>query len=110
MTATITVANGNSILNAVWKAAIPKMQMTIEHFAHGLWDRGRGDHGTEEEPIAWEDLNNQDKINIWFDYVTMMTLNDARAYGEKAAKEVANDIEKIAVETRYSLGEPNGAS
>lgn len=104
MAGKITRLNENETVEAEWEALSPQPAQTIEDHAHLLWNRGLGDHGTEEEPIIWEDLVEQDYLDIWFDYLTRVTLDGAKQYVHDAAVAEAREAAEALVQSRHSLG------
>ena len=72
--------------------------------AHELWERGLGDHGTLEEPIAWEDLSNQDKLDIVDGYMKGVVMNMAKAYLRRKEVEEGNIEVDEAVASTHDLG------
>ena len=100
MTATFSTSGGNTTIDASWTAPTAKLQLVIDKFGKQKFLRGLGDHGTEETPIIFADLSWQKKLDIWFNYVTMMTLNDAKAFALEELKDAA-DVDP----DDYDLGE-----
>ncbi len=86
MAAEFSTSGGNTTITATWTAPTQRILKVVSGKAHEQWDRGAGNHGTEKTPVVWEDLSNQDKLDIWFEYVTMMSTNDAKAYDLASAK------------------------
>ncbi len=93
MSATFKVVGNQTQVDASWIASTPKMQNTVGFFAQQQFDRGQGDHGTEEEPRTFDDLSWQEKLDIWFDYVTTMSLNDSKAYRLELSNKATREIE-----------------
>jgi len=65
---------------------LAKGQQTITDAAHGLWDRGAGDHGDEENPIVFDDLSNQQKLDLVDAYVKQKVLGVASRYITNVAR------------------------
>ncbi len=71
--------------------------------AHGLYDKGFGNHGDEKELIVWEDLNNTDKLAILDAYVKNGLRAEAASYASNAAQKVARDDAEVEAETKYGI-------
>lgn len=108
MTAKFTVSGAKTKVVFTWEAPTTKTQNTIDAFAHSLWDRGLGDHGIpefdwQENTRTWDDVTNQEKLNIVHDYLLLTIINSAKAYGQSSAKGAAGTQEEIDAETKYGL-------
>ncbi len=62
--------------------------------AHYLWDHGFGEHGTLEAPVAFEDLTNQDKLDLVANHVQAVILDLANSYKSNKAQETARATEE----------------
>ena len=83
--------NGDQVtVKFEYTANLAKVQQVITDAAHILWDRGLGEHGTGEAPILFDELNNQQKLDIVDQYVKQEILTLARNYittiGQNAAR------------------------
>jgi len=61
--------------------------------AHYLWDVGYGNHGTIEEPILFEDLTNQQKLNIVDAHIKRVMIDASNTYKSVVAQEAAREAE-----------------
>jgi len=77
---------------------------TMEDCAHALWNRGLGDHGTEEEPIVWEDLVEQDWIDILYMYSYSVIMNMAGDYQFKTFGAAGREAAQAVIDERHDLG------
>lgn len=75
-----------------------KIQTLADQAAHGLWDKGAGEHSVEpedpnDEPVelTWEDQDNAAKLDILNEYVKNGLLNEANSFK-------SNDDQRIARE------------
>jgi len=64
-------------------ALTEKVKATLFIVAKKLFERGLGDHGDEDNPIVFDDLGNQDKLDIVFNYWLMDLRNTAKAQRRK---------------------------
>lgn len=74
MAGKITQNNNNTILEFEWEALTDKPGETLKAATHILFERGLGDHGSEDAPIIWEDLTVQDYLDILDVYLKMTIL------------------------------------
>lgn len=77
--ATFNVDGLNTTLSFEYTATTAKIQDLIGDCSEALFDRGRGDRGTEKAPIVFADLTNQDKLDIVDDYIKDVIVNMANA-------------------------------
>lgn len=67
--------NNNTNLIFEWENISPLPETTVERAAHLLFDRGLGNHGTEEDPIVWTDLVEDDYLEIVSDYLKRIVVD-----------------------------------
>jgi len=60
-----------------------------------LFNNGRGDHGSEEEPIVFADLSNTEKLNIVDDYIKEIIVNRANQFKLDEAKDAVEVEEHV---------------
>ncbi len=101
MTGSITVKNGNATLKFEYSSSTEKMNNRAGDAVHELWDRGQGNHGTEEEPIEWDDLSVQDKVDILDEYINTVIKNMAKQYHGSAAAKAGRDVAEAEFDDRY---------
>jgi len=80
MAAVFKVENGNLRVTFTYIAVLDRMQEVTEDAAHYLWEHGHGDHGTDEEPIEFDDLNNNQKLALLDQHVRRVVIEAAKAY------------------------------
>lgn len=64
MTTTISTSNGTRTLKTENTAPNAKMDAVLANASELLFERGYGDHGTQETPIVFADLSTADKLAI----------------------------------------------
>ncbi len=96
MTASFLIDGQNVTVKFEYTSTIMNATNIVDLMAKELFKRGRGDHGTEEEPIVFGDLSNQDKLNLmdayWLNimlaFAKQRNLDDKK---ELAAEDAADD-------------------
>jgi len=68
--ATFTVDSINATLTFTWTTDKTTAQRVANNAAHYLFDLGMGNHGTEENPRIFDDLSNQEKIDMMLEFTT----------------------------------------
>ena len=91
MPATFTVSNGNLIIEMTWENELEKVQRVVFDAAAYLFDKGFGDHGTEEEPIVFDDLSAQQKLNLVYNHFTRVAINAADTWVSTEAQRIARE-------------------
>ena len=89
--------DGTTTIQAQFTFSTSVLLETIDAAAHYLWDHGKGDHGTEEEPIAFDDLTNQQKLTIVVSHWKQVTVDAADTY-------TATDYHNSYVPTEHGIG------
>ena len=100
MAAEFKVENGNLRVTFTYIAPQAKMMEVAEDAAHYLWEHGYGDHGTEEEPILFDDLTNQQKLDLLDTHVRRVIIDVAKDYH-------VNNEQILARETASTYAEEN---
>ena len=77
---------------------------TVQDCSHELWLRGLGDHGTEEEPILWEDLGEEDWLAIQHAYLKDVIMGLAGVHQHDMYRKEADVIAEAAILERHGLG------
>ena len=95
--------NGDGTLTVAftYTAASQRVQDTLGDCAHYLWSHGKGDHGTEEEPISFDDLTSAQKLALVDQHVKRVIIDAAHAYHSNAAQDAARATAEAEKETRY---------
>ena len=100
MTANFEVLNGELMITFEYQAETTKVQAIVEDAAEYLWNHGYGDHGADEEPILFEDLTNQQKLNLVDLHVRRVILDLANSWKSTEAQRIARETE---TESEYEL-------
>ena len=93
MPAEFIVDDGNTTIRLEFTTTTEEVQRVVGNAAHYLWDLGKGDHGSEESPIVFDDLTNQDKLNIVAVQVRQEIKDKADTYKSVAAQTLARETE-----------------
>ena len=92
---TFTTADGKTKVSFKYEATTTKIQAVVGDCAEALFDRGLGDHGSEEEPIVFADLSNTEKLNIVDDYIKEIIVNRANQFKLDEAKDAVEVEEHV---------------
>ena len=101
MSLTTTVDGADTTVKFEYTAATTKVTNTLTDAANELFNRGQGDHGTEEAPIVWADLNNAQKAALLDDHIKQVMLDLAEAFHVNASKEAAQATAESELTTKY---------
>lgn len=96
MSASFTVSGGNTTINFSYTTTTENIISIIGDAAHCLWLRG--EQYNPDNPVVFEDLTNQQKLNIVDDYLKSNIVKIANEYKFKKVKEDA-----VMVVTQYIL-------
>ena len=72
----------------------------VDDCAEYLWEHGYGDKGTEEAPIVFDDLNNNQKLALVEAHLKDVIINAANTHKSIEAQEAARDAEEL---TKHQL-------
>ena len=75
--ATTKTTDGQTEVSFNYTATTAKIVSVLSDASEALFDRGLGDHGSEEAPIVFADLTNQDKLDIVDGYLKDIIVNMA---------------------------------
>ena len=75
-----------------YTATTAKIVEVLSDASEALFDRGLGDHGTEEAPIVFADLTNQDRLDIVDGYLKNVIVNMANDFKLKSAKDAVEVV------------------
>jgi hypothetical protein len=102
MVGKITVQNENTTVEFEWEELSPQPEQTIRDAAHLMWSRGMGNHGTG---VIFDDLVQEDWLDIWDEYLKRVTLDAAReCVLVEAMKNAREEAEVISVQ-EHGLGD-----
>ena len=104
MTTTFTVNGANATLSMIYTAPTATISNVMDDACHALFDRGAGNHGTEEAPRLYSALTLAEKTKIVDDYTVQTYLNLAKQYKSDADAQAARDAAELAAKARYNLG------
>ena len=104
MATTFTVNGANATLSMIYTAPTASISAVMDDAAHALFDRGAGNHGTEEAPRTYAQLTLAEKTKIVDDYTVSVYLGLAKQYKSDADAQAARDAAALAANTRYNLG------
>ena len=75
MPASISVNGSTSTITISITSTTDNIQMIFGTVCKYLWNDGYGDHGTDENPIQYASLTNQQKLDIFHAYVVRSIKN-----------------------------------
>jgi len=91
--ATTKVTDGMATVAFSYTATTAKIVEVLSDASEALFDRGLGDHGDEETPIVFDDLSNQDKLDLVDAYIKDVIINMANAKLLSKAKDEVEVVE-----------------
>ncbi len=80
MAAAFEVDGNNLMIKFEYAGPLAKTQEVAVAAAHYLWEHGYGDHGTDEEPILFDDLSNNEKLVLIDKHVKRVIMDAAHTY------------------------------
>ena len=104
MATTFKQSGTNGILTMQYTAPLASIAAVMDDACHQLWDRGLGDHGTEEQPKTYEQLTLAQKEKIVDAYTVQVYLELAKQYKSDLDAQAARDAAAEEAKTRYNLG------
>jgi len=75
MAAKFTVQGTNLLIEMDWLGTLESIQRVVQNAAAYLFDKGFGNHGTEEEPRVFADLTPQEWLDIVYNHFTTVAVN-----------------------------------
>ena len=93
MSASFEVVGSELKITFEYQADTVKVQEIVYNCAEYLFNHG-GDHGTEEEPIVFEDLNNNQKLSLLDKHIRDVILNLANTHKSIKAQDLARETEE----------------
>jgi len=93
MTATFLVDGTNTTVQFEYTKPTTTIQSIVGDAAEYLFNKGFGDHGTDESPIIFDDLTNQEKLNLLDAHVRNVIVDLANTYKSIQAQIVAREAE-----------------
>ena len=95
MTSKFTVSGTDTKITFEWTALTEKIISIVGDCAEYLWNHGYGDKGTEEIPILFENLTNNQKLSLVEDHLKQVIINAANTHKSIKAQETARDVEEL---------------
>jgi len=94
MAGTYQVNGQNVTLKFEYTTTIAEALSIVGDCAEYLWDHGYGDHGTDDAPILFSDLTDQQKVNIVDRHIVRVVVDAANTFKSVKAQEVARLAEE----------------
>jgi hypothetical protein len=94
MTAKFTVSGLNTTITFTFTALTAQIQSIVGGCAEYLFNIGMGPHGTQEKPILFTDLTNQQKLDLVDEHLKRVVLDAANTQKSIKAQEAARTVEK----------------
>jgi len=96
MPASFTVNGSNTTITITITSSTANIQTILGIVTQYLWNDGYGDHGTLDAPIQYSSLTNQQKLDIFFNYIIRSIKNilvlDAREKSKVQNQAVADSF------------------
>jgi len=88
----VTTAGTRVVLSALTSIVSVTIERTVPNafllsWSEYVFDHGYGDHGTEEEPIVFDDLTQQEKADLIEDRITALAKAEAHTHDTTEAME-----------------------
>ena len=91
MAAEFSVDNGEVVITMTWQNSQEVIERVVFDAAAYLFAKGFGDHGTDEEPIVFGDLNAQQKLNLVYNHFTQVAKDAADTWVSVEAQRIARE-------------------
>lgn len=92
--AKFTVNGSDTKITFEFTAPTNVIQSIVGGAAEYLWEHGIGDHGTEESPVLFADLTNQNKLDLVNQHIKDVIINCANTQKSVKAQETARIAEE----------------
>lgn len=93
--AKFTVSGTDTKITFEYTALTAKIQSIVGDCAEYLFNHGYGNHGTEEAPILFTDLTNQQKLDIVDKHVKQVIIDAANTFKSVKAQDAARLTEEV---------------
>ena len=100
MTSKFTVSGTDTKITFEWTALTEKIVSIVGDCAEYLWNHGYGDKGTEEAPILFDDMNNNQKLSLVEAHLRDVIINASNTFKSIKAQDAARDAEEL---NKYEL-------
>ena len=95
MTSKFTIIGTETKITFEWTALTEKIISIVGDCSEYLWNHGYGDKGTEEAPIVFDDLNNNQKLALVEAHLKDVMINAANTHKSITAQETAREAEEL---------------
>lgn len=92
MAGTFEVSGTDLTIEFSYTGNLEKVQEIVTDAAHYLFEHG----GTEEEPVVFDSLSNQEKLDLVDEHVKRVILDMANSYKSNAAQIAAREAASLA--------------
>ena len=100
MAGKFTVSGTDTTITFTYTAPTAQIQAIVNDAAQYYWNIGMGNHGTQEEPILFTSLTNQQKLNLLDQQTKQVHLDAANTQKSVKAQETARVAEEA---TKHTL-------
>ena len=100
MTSKFTVNGTETTVHFEWTTTTANILSIVGDCSEYLFNHGYGDHGTEEEPIVFADLNNNQKLALVEAHLRDVIINASNTFKSIKAQDAARDAEEL---SKYEL-------
>lgn len=104
---TLIITGGGEKTTLEW-SRLENSQVLIdltEAASHYLWDLGRGNHGTSEEPISFDQLDQSQKLEFLGEHIEQVLFDLAKSYDVNFHVEVKRAEREEIAKTKYAIGD-----
>ena len=95
MTSKFTISGTETTITFSWTALTEKIVSIVSDCSEYLWEHGMGDKGTEEAPILFDDLNNNQKLALVEAHLKDVIINASNTFKSIKAQDAARDAEEL---------------
>ena len=100
MTSKFTIIGDKTKITFEWESLTTLIQSIVGDCAEYLFNHSYGDHGTEEAPILFGDLNNNQKLALVEAHLKDVIINASNTFKSNKAQTIAREAEEAA---KYEL-------
>jgi len=91
MAAKFSASSGNISVVMEWTKPQAVITRVVGNAAAYLFDKGQGNHGTEEAPRLFEDLSNQEMLDLVYNHCGQVVVDLANTWEATEAQRVARE-------------------
>ena len=100
MSSKFTVIGQETKITFEWTKPTTIIQLIVGDCAEYLWNHGYGDKGTEEAPILFSSLSNNQKLALVEAHLKDVIINASNTFKSNKAQTIAREAEEA---TKYEL-------